>query len=264
MKSSKNILTYAVISIAAAVVLSFLPFFYGIGWPWTIIMSCIAVWVFFNRDNPRSVAVLVATATSFAIALQRLNVDLISLLWIATAVLFGINYWQQHREQIQIKKIWLSENKFLVVGIATCLFSLLLSWSIVSNSGPGMMLTSPNYQLNPGTGNLDIANNYLLFPGMNGASVIKGIHMQLALCMAIILLGIFHIRISRVHFLHQRFVILVAVVVLVGWWIWSIGLHMVTTFNVRLGPLLFLLGLLAVIYAEFFQDTQNGHEKTAI
>lgn len=167
--------------VAAAIVLSLLPRFSGVGPWWSVIMlvgaAAVAVpelrragsEVEVNLPGPlRHPLLPPAYAALVAVhAFLLLRIGIIPLMWLAAAVLLG---WDQYRRaarapdgfvrHFDVRRAWHGYRRNVTAGVAVCLASLFLTWGRSSGFWTGGYSYNYAYRYDAGTGASGYAYDY--------------------------------------------------------------------------------------------------------
>lgn len=160
--------------VAAAIALSMLPAFYGVGLLWSAVMLAGAAAVALpelRRAGTEVPAVPLPAALRHPLvppayaalvgvhAFLLLRIGVIPLLWLAAAVLLG---WDQYRRaaaapdgfvrHFDIRRAWHGYRRNVTAGVGVCLASMFLAWGRSSGFWTGGYSYNYAYRYNPGTG----------------------------------------------------------------------------------------------------------------
>ena len=251
---------------AVAILLSMLPMFYGIGLFWSLVMllgGALTAFlelrsggvalpqvklppVLLNPLIPPVFAALVAVQ-----AFQLLGLGLVPLLWLSAAVLLG---YDQYRKAIlapesfgrflDFKQTWHGYRRYVLLGSGLCLLSLFFIWG--ESSGYLMGGYDYNYRYNSNTHSYgyqydyNVAKYYMPGFALSGRSQGGVLWAEAALLALVIVVAY---RSEGGMSPRLRMVALGLAGWLALWWLLHANLH--------LGGFLYLLGLLAILFAVF-------------
>jgi len=251
---------------ALAILLSLLPWFYGIGLGWSLVMllgGALTAFLELRAGGVKLPEVKLPAALQhplippvFAVlvamqAFQLLGLGLVPLLWLCAAVLLG---YDQYRKALlapdsfgrflDFKQAWHGYRRYLLLGSGLCLLSLFFIWG--ESSGYLMGGYDYNYRYNSNTGSYGYRYDYNVakyyMPGfeLSGRSQ-SGVLWAEAALLALVIVAAYRgesAQASRVR--------LVALG-LAGW----LGLWWLLHANLHLGGFLYLLGLLGIGFAAY-------------
>ncbi len=168
--------------VVAAIALSLLPSFAGVGLGWSVVMLIGAAAVALpelRRAGTDVPAVRVPTALQHPLvppvyaalvgvhAFLLLRLDVVPLMWLAAAVLLT---WDQYRRaarapdgfvrHFDIRRAWHGYRRNVTVGVAVCLGSMFLTWGRSSGYWTGGYSYNYAYRYNAGTGTGGYAYDY--------------------------------------------------------------------------------------------------------
>jgi hypothetical protein len=254
--------------VAAAIALSLLPSFAGVGLVWSVVMLIGAAAVALpelRRAGTEVPQVEVPTVLQHPLvpplfaglvgvhAFLLLRLEIIPAMWLAAAVLLT---WDQYRRaarapdgfvrHFDIRRAWHGYRRNVTVGVAVCLGSLFMTWGQSSGYWTGGYSYNYAYRYNAGTGTsgYDYGYDYnpvqYYWPGWE----LSGRNQSFALLAVCLLVGLVLWAACRPREDGRSAapaVALMAGVLLAGFW----GLGA----KDGLGSLVFLLGLAAILHA---------------
>jgi hypothetical protein len=169
--------------VAAAIALSLLPGFYGVGLVWSTIMlagaALVALAELRSAGHAAAAEVevpaglrhpLLAPAFAALVGLHAfllLRIGIIPLLWLAAAVLLG---WDQYRRAaatpdgfvrgFDLRRAWHGYRRNVTVGVGVCLLSLFFTWGRSSGYWTGGMAYNYAYRYNAAAGEYQYGYDY--------------------------------------------------------------------------------------------------------
>jgi hypothetical protein len=266
--------------VTAAIALSMLPSFYGLGFGWSVVMLICAAAVALpelrsaGTDVPavplpgvlRHPLVPPAYAALVAVhAFLMLRIGIVPLMWLAAAVLLG---WDQYRRaarapdgfvrHLDIRRAWHGYRRNVTVGVAVCLGSMFLTWGKSSGYWTGGLAYTYGYRYNAGSGSYDYGYDYdyqpmqYYWPGWE----LSGRNQSFALLAVCLLLGLVLWAAYRPREDARPAAPstgLVAGALLSVFWLLGA--------KDGIGSLLFLLGLAAILHAawQIRRGSETGH-----
>ncbi|HEX2206758.1 MAG TPA: hypothetical protein VHG93_03695 [Longimicrobium sp.] len=167
--------------VVAAIALSMLPSFGGVGMVWSVVMlvGAAAVAIPELRRAGKDVSVQVPGPLQHPLlpaayaglvgvhAFLLLRIGIIPLLWLAAAVLLT---WDQYRRaaaapdgfvrHFDLRRAWHGYRRNVTAGVLLCLGSLFMKWGQSSGYWTGGLAYTYGYRYNAGTGSYDYGYDY--------------------------------------------------------------------------------------------------------
>lgn len=251
---------------AVAILLSMLPMFYGIGLFWSLVMlvgGALTAVLELRSGGVALPQVKLPTALQSPLippvfaalvamqAFQLLGLGLVPLLWLLAAVLLG---YDQYRKAIlapegfgrflDFKQTWHGYRRYVLLGSGLCLLSLFFIWG--QSSGYLMGGYDYNYRYNSNTGSHGYQYDYNMakyyMPGFEFSGRSQGgVLWAEAALLALVIVAAY--RSEGAMSSRVRMVAVGLAGWLALWWLLHANLH--------LGGFLYLLGLLAILFAVY-------------